>query len=144
MDQEIKERWVAALRSGDYPQARSKLNDGTGFCCLGVLCEIAEQDQVVIRKQRFPRDHVEYVSKVDPEDYEIAILPKAVAEWSELKQNPVIYAPLSFFSEDEVRELWQSTLDRVVGDTVRVTLAELNDHYRFDFNKIADIIEASI
>ncbi len=33
----IKKRWVKALRSGEYKQARGKLFDGKKFCCLGVL-----------------------------------------------------------------------------------------------------------
>lgn len=46
MDPELKARWVAALRSGDYQQVRGWLratrSDGQlGFCCLGVLCEVA-------------------------------------------------------------------------------------------------------
>jgi hypothetical protein len=40
MKQEIAERWVKALRSGDYEQAFSKLTDGVGYCCLGVLCHL--------------------------------------------------------------------------------------------------------
>ena len=40
MNPELKQKWVAALRSGDYEQARGALGDGTGYCCLGVLCDI--------------------------------------------------------------------------------------------------------
>lgn len=45
MDAAIKEKWVKALRSGDYRQGsgalrRQKGNDGL-FCCLGVLCDIS-------------------------------------------------------------------------------------------------------
>ncbi len=40
MNQEIKARWVAALRSGEYRQARGMLRDGDAFCCLGVLCDL--------------------------------------------------------------------------------------------------------
>lgn len=42
MNPEIKTRWVAALRSGEYKQGeRRVLNDDKGgFCCLGVLCDI--------------------------------------------------------------------------------------------------------
>jgi hypothetical protein len=41
MDQEIKTKWVAALRSGNYKQGRYVLRDESGFyCCLGVLCEV--------------------------------------------------------------------------------------------------------
>lgn len=41
MNPEIKAKWVAALRSGDYDQARDYLHriDGS-MCCLGVLCDI--------------------------------------------------------------------------------------------------------
>ena len=41
MNQEIKTKWVAALRSGEYKQAKNVLTDGIGFCCLGVLCELS-------------------------------------------------------------------------------------------------------
>lgn len=37
---ETTERWLTALRSGRYRQARCRLATGTGYCCLGVLCEI--------------------------------------------------------------------------------------------------------
>lgn len=37
MDAELKTKWVAALRSGEYEQCRGKLHDGLGYCCLGVF-----------------------------------------------------------------------------------------------------------
>lgn len=40
MNPEIKAKWVAALRSGEYKQAFGRLRDGDLFCCLGVLCDI--------------------------------------------------------------------------------------------------------
>lgn len=40
MNQELKAKWVAALRSGNYKQAQGKLQDGDALCCLGVLREI--------------------------------------------------------------------------------------------------------
>lgn len=47
MKPEVKEKWIAALRSGEYRQARGVLNDGQGgYCCLGVLCEVAKQEGV--------------------------------------------------------------------------------------------------
>jgi len=42
LPEEIKTKWIAALRSGDYTQARHELNSGDGFCCLGVLAEVLE------------------------------------------------------------------------------------------------------
>ena len=42
MNQEIKAKWVAALRSGEYAQGEGYLKDLQGrHCCLGVLCEIS-------------------------------------------------------------------------------------------------------
>lgn len=39
MDQELKAKWVAALRGGEYPQADCALysTPKRGYCCLGVL-----------------------------------------------------------------------------------------------------------
>ena len=48
MNPEIRARWVAALRSGAYEQGTSRLRDASDRrCCLGVLCDLAEQDGVV-------------------------------------------------------------------------------------------------
>jgi hypothetical protein len=46
MNERIKKLWVEVLRSGKYPQGRGKLvrvmgGEPVGFCCLGVLCELA-------------------------------------------------------------------------------------------------------
>jgi hypothetical protein len=41
MKREIRDKWVAALRSGRYKQGRAVLKrNGTHYCCLGVLAEI--------------------------------------------------------------------------------------------------------
>jgi hypothetical protein len=43
MDKEVKPKWVAALRDGSHQQTTGKLRttDGAGFCCLGVLVDVA-------------------------------------------------------------------------------------------------------
>lgn len=50
MNPEVKQKWVAALRSGKYEQGQGHLINNTKdeddddknprFCCLGVLCDI--------------------------------------------------------------------------------------------------------
>jgi hypothetical protein len=40
----IKKRWVEALRSGNYKQTTGCLRNGDGFCCLGVLCDIVDPE----------------------------------------------------------------------------------------------------
>lgn len=40
---EVQERvlnWIAALRSGEYKQAKERLRIGNDFCCLGVACNL--------------------------------------------------------------------------------------------------------
>lgn len=34
------ELWLVALRSGEYQQARGALRTPTGYCCLGVACDL--------------------------------------------------------------------------------------------------------
>lgn len=46
MNPEVKTKWLAALRSGNYKQGRMALKRGVGdgtadYCCLGVLCDIS-------------------------------------------------------------------------------------------------------
>jgi hypothetical protein len=42
MSLELKQKWVDALRSGEYRQSKCGLRTPDGFCCLGVLCDIVD------------------------------------------------------------------------------------------------------
>ena len=42
MDAQLKAKWVEALRSGEYGQTDGQLQRGRSYCCLGVLCVIAD------------------------------------------------------------------------------------------------------
>lgn len=57
MNPVIKEKWLAALRSGRYKQGKEalKINNSAKkkahqYCCLGVLCEIYKDEK------KLPRD----------------------------------------------------------------------------------------
>lgn len=122
MDPEAKKRWVAALRSGKYKQGIGRLrvrqeHHKSGYCCLGVLCEIAVQDGVIRPPERVrdggPTDGYKY--EYDGDAY--ALGPK-VQDWAMLDANPIV--------KDEK------------GRTT--TLADLNDE-GMPFEKIADLIE---
>lgn len=43
MDAELRSKWIAALRSGDFKQGEGQLRsaDRIKHCCLGVLCVVA-------------------------------------------------------------------------------------------------------
>lgn len=77
MNPEVKARWVAALRSGDYEQTRRKLADGQGgYCCLGVLCNLHAQEHPEIARQQKRSAYYMGMTK---------ILPDAVANWAGLR-----------------------------------------------------------
>jgi hypothetical protein len=59
MNEEIKQKWVAALRSGKYSQTRETLQDENGFCCLGVLCEVMKLPKPIPYIYTFRGKHLE-------------------------------------------------------------------------------------
>lgn len=90
MNPEIKTLWINALLSGEYRQGRKTLRHETDgavrHCCLGVLCEIAEQAGVVYSEPLLIGDddtpRTQFVATGDPEDRQSGILPDAVQEWA--------------------------------------------------------------
>ena len=42
MPKEIKDKWIAALRSGKYKQGKYRLENDGGYCCLGVLQKVVD------------------------------------------------------------------------------------------------------
>ncbi len=56
MNPEVKEKFVAALKSGKYKQGREALRRGDQFCCIGVLCDLKNPDDWIDPKA----DVVEY------------------------------------------------------------------------------------
>lgn len=119
MNPEIKQRWLTALRSGEYSQTRDKLKNEQGFCCLGVLCDLYSKEKGVpweenggVYSLRNPED--EY----DCSDTEI---PEFIQEWAGVDMNP----------------------DLVFEDNI-VTCIDANDDLKLNFNEIADLIEKEL
>lgn len=115
--------WIAALRSGQYDQARNFLcrlgEDGkpTGFCCLGVASELAQ-----VPSDDLPQVRLYGGSGSDQ------VLPLEVREWLGVTESsPSVNIPAD-------HELWEEHGDSAV-------LAELNDN-GMTFAEIADLIEA--
>ena len=62
MKQEWKDKWVAALRSGDYEQGREGLRDYKNrYCCLGVLCDIVIAEN----------PHLKWNKEDDSQEYDV-------------------------------------------------------------------------
>lgn len=80
MNPEVKAEWVKALRSGEYKQTKNLLHrvDG-GYCCLGVLCELAVKAGIIDAAARDPED-----PQVWYYDLEECIIPLSVERWAGL------------------------------------------------------------
>jgi hypothetical protein len=120
---DIKRRWIEALRSGEYRQTQEVLVEpdpilGDAFCCLGVLCEIAVKDGVIVRQAE------SYLDPANPMDQSDATLPMAVLRWAEL--------PIDGHTANEVVVMHERYL------------TTFNDNFRYDFNQIADVIEEKL
>jgi hypothetical protein len=81
MNPQIKQKWVDALRSGDYQQGQCYLRTNSGFCCLGVLCDLYGKENNV------EWQHNEVVGYFY-ENHSFS-LPSSVLEWAGLEYcNP--------------------------------------------------------
>lgn len=56
MKKEIADKWVEALRSGEYNQGRGYLRVENEYCCLGVLCEILDVPKVKENDEKYIYD----------------------------------------------------------------------------------------
>jgi hypothetical protein len=122
MHPEIKQRWVEALRSGQYEQGTERLctttPDGYSFCCLGVLTDLAVQDGA--------GRWLDAGCELDQPTFSrcLGVLPDRVTAWAGLSSDcpalsPAVYASLP-----------------------AKYLSALNDSHLYTFEQIADLIEA--
>jgi hypothetical protein len=117
MKPEIKEKWLKALRSGEYKQGQENLHPKDGsFCCLGVLTDIYIKE--------IGRDWEE-----DSSCYVFngcgGLLPSEVMKWAGL----------------ESEEAWDNTLR--MSDEEYNSLSVMNDSGR-TFEEIAEVIEREL
>jgi hypothetical protein len=116
MNQEWKAKWIAALRSGKYTQAKNCLNDGTGMCCLGVACDVYDLIHWTNRSS-IPDGKKNYYG-------ESSYPPSRVTNAFGLESNnPMV------------------TTNR---DGNNLSLGLLNDSGEFSFDQIADLIQARL
>jgi len=122
---DIKARWLAALRSGNYKQGKSYLHnrDEDTYCCLGVLCDLYVKDHpdqlvavAVEDTSPFGKQCTKYGN---PGEGQISSLPWKIQDWSGIDSQ-----------YGYIRELG-------------VSLAVLNDEGK-SFEEIAKIIEEKL
>lgn len=105
--------WVAALRSGEYQQTREVLFDGTGYCCLGVACELYGEAHGVGFEPY--GDGWLFLGADD-------MLPEPVARWLGVRSAVGSFSPPMTAGHG--------------------SLAQLNDDAGYDFDEIADTVES--
>lgn len=88
MNSQVKEKWVAALRSGDYQQGTNSLRSNQGFCCLGVLCDLYAKEHN--ENWEYVNAYSEQNTKAKDSWYfqeETQFLPEKVMNWAQLEDN---------------------------------------------------------
>lgn len=81
------QKWVEALRSGKYEQGKNALCRDDKYCCLGVACEVALQNGVVITKstRNITAHNQTFVETLFNSSW--AYLPPEVQNWLGLKND---------------------------------------------------------
>lgn len=138
---EVLDEVVKRLRSGKYKQGssalRRKAKDGgpDRFCCLGVMCEIAVEEGVLVRLDTdFPGTSYGYKVAGQDSTY-TAYLPPAVIEWAGMVSDQEKEA-----SHEEYHYEERGSFDFGTHDS----LAAMNDNGRYNFPAIADWMEANV
>ena len=126
MNEAIKAKWLADLRSGKFPQTDSVLRNDEGYCCLGVLCDLYSRETGV---EWEPRSSSQFSMHSAT-----SVLPDAVREWADLPHEHGGYVAVSkSYGEGEETTLYHTP-----------SLTELNDQWNYDFKQIADVIEEQL
>jgi hypothetical protein len=110
----VRRQWIRALRSGKYKQTTNKLRGCEGFCCLGVLCDLAVKAKVI------PEPRVLSSDKYSYEDNTF-FLPEKVQRWAGLKTSDADFKSNGLSSN----------------------LPTLNDIKSNTFEQIANVIESN-
>ena len=131
---DIKQRWVEALRSKKYKQGRERLLDeDDNYCCLGVLGDLAVEDNVC------SWEDYGYLDDGSGESSYLA-LPRFIADWA-CSPEDALYLKTENPSEEDAF----SFLVYFEGVAPRrlTSLDTLNDR-GITFEEIADLIEAQL
>lgn len=132
------EKWIEALRSGEYRQGKGYLNrykNGESlFCCLGVACEVAMKNGVVVdTKKEMGGGEIEAVVWYDGTS---TTLPLSVQNWLGLgNSNPYVLDQRGDWWYEGVRS---GNVDTMEGYS---SLSFINDVGGADFDAISDMIE---
>lgn len=141
MKKAVAEKWIKALRGKKYKQAKNilKIKNKAGVtrhCCLGVLCELYQQDKRKKKQKPLPvaiscakayDNDLPKSSRVFDFDGEATHLPEEVVRWAGMRSND------GDLNGDHC----------VIRDHSCYNLVEVND-YGGNFKTIANVIETRV
>jgi hypothetical protein len=135
MDKDVKAKWIAALKSGEYTQGRASLKQSDRYCCLGVLCDL------FIKETKPDIGWLINGSYVYSFEGHSGDLPPSVIQWANLPSaNPnVAKEAVPKRLMDKKITTHYGLSDSEVSALKNISLAELNDGGAF-FSEIAEII----
>jgi len=134
---DIKTRWIAALRSGEYKQGHHTLHSKDGcFCPLGVLCDLFAKEFDIKWEERetrigsgskfFTVMALQHKYNNGENFYSVAVPQSPVSEWASMLSNPMLHVT----TKEGVRKEYH--------------MSEINDHLKLTFAQIADIIKEQL
>lgn len=138
MNPEIKQKWLEALRSGQYKQGanylRTESAHGVCHCCLGVLAEVIKDESVnglgdvyIADSGTLSDQMVIKATDGECDDHrEFSLIPASIA----LKHSPM--GPGTADLSDSIIQQH---------DVEMVGIAALNDDHGYSFEVLANIIE---
>jgi len=132
MNQEIKAKWLEALRSGEYKQGMKKLKSGDNFCCLGVLCDIYRKETGKGEWKEIiePGEIHATMNFFSEKEYNCGTLTEDVGKWAGFENNSI----------NGVKNLKHPF---ITVDSERDGIAVFNDR-GMSFKALADIIERQL
>lgn len=152
MNREIALRLAEALRSGKYTQTKMQLNrtedwflHPAGHCCLGVLCELAVEDEIVFKSTEFWKTGVYGTDcEISNSEFGEALPPESVKNWAGLNYYEGVPATIWFdvtghpkiVSHPEYEGFGFINIPRVI-----LGAHDLNDEWGFTFDDIAELLE---
>lgn len=138
---EVLDELIKRLRSGQYKQGQSALRsrvhiagEPDRFCCLGVLCEMAEEARVVDRLPADPDDGTYWYSNGNSEDGNNIYLPDSVVDWAGI---------VSDIEKEQAHNEYYYEQKGQFGEGKFESLAVMNDD-GMPFSNIADWLEANV
>jgi hypothetical protein len=122
MKPQVKEKWLNALRSGEYQQGKHSLRVENNFCCLGVLTDLYVQENSDGCWVEAGHNYGFRDNHRDDNFYDMEYLPEMVVNWAGLEdENPTVR----------------------IADSYYEVISNLNDT-DYTFARIADIIEEQL